>query len=450
MIKVWVEPVKKQKWLPGKTILLITQIVFAVILLWVLAIGYVVINKYVSLNRKADQLAQLAYYDQRKEGLKQDNGFLKDQNTAKIISEVSALYTTKKDQFNQTNDYYQNLQTPYENFLQYFFLPPLNIWKDKYTGKIDETLIGKKYLEDNTYLDVNLISQWTDFFKNIGWDSSQNEIKSISIWAIGEKESWTFSIPIDVTFSAQKKRPFLLLVDKLSITSNRENVSLINDFFFNFWNVLKEKDDTKSDQQIGEELYAWAHSGTSNYVTDDDVVKAIRNTASCDQTTEAQLCYFNFREKMRTIPSLAYGVWVQQSSKAYELKLFLQGLPPLINVKSFVFQKKADWSYDGQISMEAYGKWMSEAELQEIATYLWSKCANGLVLSPAVAISQLDEVIRSTTTISQISNEKSKDLNDLREMFEEVSKTYDGLPWFQKAVQLFNIYRMLSENHMCQ
>ena len=32
-------------------------------------------------------------------------------------------------------------ETWFENLLQYFLLPPLNIWKDKYTNEIDETLV---------------------------------------------------------------------------------------------------------------------------------------------------------------------------------------------------------------------------------------------------------------------------------------------------------------------
>lgn len=47
-----------------------------------------------------------------------------------------------------------------------------------------------------------------------------------------EDETGFFSMPITVSFSANSKRAFLLLVDKLSMTSNKENVSLINEFFY--------------------------------------------------------------------------------------------------------------------------------------------------------------------------------------------------------------------------
>ncbi len=126
----------------------------------------------------------------------------------------------------------------------------MNIWKDQYTNEIDETLIGKKFLQNNTYLDVNLISQWTDFFKNIGVDSLNNDIKSINVGSVSEGSNGTFSISFDVSFTAKTKRSFLLFIDKMSITSNKDNVALINTFFFNLWGVLKEKHNTTVDSEI--------------------------------------------------------------------------------------------------------------------------------------------------------------------------------------------------------
>ena len=39
-------------------------------------------------------------------------------------------------------------------------------------------------------------------------------------------------MPVTVSFTANSKRAFLLLVDKLSMTSNRDNISLIDEFFY--------------------------------------------------------------------------------------------------------------------------------------------------------------------------------------------------------------------------
>ncbi len=71
---------------------------------------------------------------------------------------------------------------------------------------------------------------------------------------------------------------------------------------------------------------------------------------------------------------------------------------------------------------------MSDAEVQQIAAFLGAKCANDIVLSPSVALAQLDEVIKQASSISQISNEKSKDLAQLRDAFDAINQKYDSLP----------------------
>jgi len=55
-----------------------------------------------------------------------------------------------------------------------------------------------------------------------------------------EDETSFFSMPITVSFVANSKRAFLLLADKLSITSNKENISLINEFFYYLRNEIKK------------------------------------------------------------------------------------------------------------------------------------------------------------------------------------------------------------------
>jgi len=50
-----------------------------------------------------------------------------------------------------------------------------------------------------------------------------------------------FYLPITVTFSSPNKRSFLLLVNKLSMTSNINNISLVNEFFFYLLMNIKER-----------------------------------------------------------------------------------------------------------------------------------------------------------------------------------------------------------------
>jgi hypothetical protein len=45
---------------------------------------------------------------------------------------------------------------------------------------------------------------------------------------------------MNIKFISNSKRSFLLLVEKLSITSNQKNISLINEFIYNLRKNIKE------------------------------------------------------------------------------------------------------------------------------------------------------------------------------------------------------------------
>lgn len=498
-----------------RAMLRLSRGIFIVVVLGACASIYLAISAFISMQNQTDGLRLMSVYAKEKSLIPQW-AFRKQVDVQRTVDDVITMYGQTEAQLAATQTYYDSLQQPYQHFLQYFLLPPLNIWKDKYTGKIDDTLIGKKFLINNAYLDVNLISQWTDFFKNIGQNSPKNEIKSITVGNIIEKDGSIFTMPIDVTFLAQTKRSFLLLVDKLSMTSNRANISLLNEFFYHMWAVLNEKQalldawsqasgevlsqeassvDTTTlsgneivegtisgdsadqsgattevapvlpeaiaaltDAELGEQIYIWATSGSSTYITDADINEVIRRTAGCEQG-EGAACYFKFREKYRSLPELAYTVGLQNSNKVKELRSFLEKMPPMINVKSFTFTKQAVATvaagpeslrgYEGKLMIDVYGKSMSAAEVSEIATYLGKICTNGTPLDPAVAVSQIDAVINQAASVVQISNEKSKQLADLKKAFVQASAGYETLPGFKKAVKLFEVYRMLEENRLC-
>jgi hypothetical protein len=468
-------------------------IVMIIALLWSV---YLTVMKFLALQPKSKDLALVSSYVDERSQVSLDK-LRKDVDAQKLISDVMWLQQKADGQTAAIKGYFSDLQKPYENLLQYFLLPPLNIWKDKYTGQIDSRLIGEKYLDNNIYLDVNMVSRRTEFFKNIGSDSAKNEIKTIDVGGVVEREWWVFIIPISLTFAAQTKRSFLLLVDKLSMTSNRVNLALMNEFFYNVWNVLAEKDiaaqkgemeavaalprseelwntwtlDTWStaqspvrtlltDKQIGQKFYAWVYaSDADTFVTSADIQEAVKRTASCEGADVwSSKCYFMFREKMRSLPQLAYTIGMESSDKVAELRNFLKTLPPIINVKSFVFQKEnsaTNATQDSsaglvwQLSVDIYGKSMSEAEVQEIALYLGNQCTNGVPLDPDVALRQIDVYISKADSIEKISNEKSKQFIDLKKALTAINGSYAWLPGFKKAIKLFEVYRMLDENRLC-
>lgn len=173
-------------------------------------------------------------------------------------------------------EYQTVLNSTYENFLKNIYLPPLNIWKNIYTDKIDENLVGKKFLKENPYTDLALITKRSNFFKDVGDQSQFNEITNISISAVEEDDTTgIFRIPISLSFSSPNRRSFLLLVEKLSMTSSKENISLINELMYHFREEVKktkgesiygmftgaEREGISHDKKIGYALYLRINNG---------------------------------------------------------------------------------------------------------------------------------------------------------------------------------------------
>ncbi len=451
--------------------------IFIGLVYWIFIISW----KYKELDTLTSSLNLTSIYSDARNSVRtsistsssdQKNQFLKSLQQKEKLVDVIELNKVAESQYMQTQNYIDAIQKPYDNLLYYYLLPPLNIWKNRFTGKIDDTLIWQKYLNNNIYLDVNLINKRTNFFKDIGNDSPKNEIKDINIWEVFEDNSnGIFTIWIEVSFVAQTKRSFLLLVDKLSTTSNKENLWLMNEFFYNLWTVIKDRDawwtwsisswwvlltSSSGDAQIWVNIYKWIVDTKSTYISEQDIINTIKRFANCE-SGDMDECYFKFREKIRNLPSLAYTLWMPNTNKQNELRWFLKNMSPLMNVKWFTFRKmnsannrEENRSYEWTISVEAYWRSMWPTEVDEIGTYLWSIClADASPLNPGSALVQLERTIKQATQISQFSNEKSKQLNDLRESINSSNLVYWWLPWLKKVVNLFELYRMLLDNWLC-
>ena len=50
-----------------------------------------------------------------------------------------------------------------------------------------------------------------------------------------------FYVPITISFKSDSKRAFLLLVDKVSTTSNSVNIGLINEFSYYLFNAIRDQ-----------------------------------------------------------------------------------------------------------------------------------------------------------------------------------------------------------------
>lgn len=229
---VFIKNLKENKKLQAKSAL-IFLLVTILILWWIIVQIYIITS---NLNKKSDQLRDLNKYNNVEEISRLTNEFwvdkIKDINN--IIDEYQSLEQKKEWMLNYMNQ----LQAPYIHFLSNVLLPSQNIWKDPYTEKISTNIIGEEYLKRNPYLDTNLLDTWWSFFKKVSsW--LYNEIKDIKITPIRE-EKWMFDLDITVNFESPDRPAFLMLISKLSSTSNKKNVSSINEFLFNIWKVIKE------------------------------------------------------------------------------------------------------------------------------------------------------------------------------------------------------------------
>jgi len=384
-----------------------------------------------------------------------------------------------KKEIAKYQQYLAALQIPYTYFLQYVYLPSLNVRKEKYTNKIDTTLMGIQFLEKNPYNDITLLQKRWDFFKNLGDNNETNDILDMKIGDLVEDEKWFFSMPITVSFVANSKRAFLLLADKLSITSNKENISLINEFFYYLRNEIKkwkeveiknlEKkysgvwwsgEESDQDKIVGYHIYKRIFAGESNVLIDNKIIdKTIKNIVSCTNETD-EVCYYKFRERYRDIPSFGYLLWTDFGSNGAEnLKKFIVQMPPIFSIKEFVFDKikqptlsnTNNIAYQGKVTIVVYGRSASLEEVEEIALALWKKCLwENKKLTTQEWLNLVQSAIVRLSDLSRVEKIYGDNLRELKNIFENIHNEYDSLNNYKKTIRNFEIYRMLFDAGLCK
>lgn len=430
-----------------------------------------------NLQTKNSQLINLSTYDTN---ILQKNNYTKNfwKNWDNILDLTKENDQIKSD-IERYNEYLRDLQIPYKDFLQYIYLPVLNIWKDKYTNQIDTEMMGIKFLQNNPYSDIVLIQKRSDFFKNVWENWESNEISDITIWDIIESNSWFFHIPVSVSFVSNSKRSFLLLVDKLSMTSSKENISSINEFFYYLRDQIKKdksseiKDLTKkyeilfwswnlTDQNkiIWYHLYNRVFNNQENILIDNKIIdKTVKAVIACDDIND-ELCYYKFREKYRDIPEFGYLIWTDSKiNYVQKFKDLLLNLPPVFSVKEFSFDKQnpgqsinaKNIQYKGQIVIDVYGKWISNNDIDEIWSVLWKKCFwwDDKVLSIQVALDLITSTLKKLSSFDKIDKSQNDNLWQLKNLLEKINSDYPNLTNYKKVIKLFEIYRMIDDAGLC-
>lgn len=388
----------------------------------------------------------------------------------KTINDIIDYNLTIKDEDWEFEKYLQNIQSPYDNFLQYLLLPSLNIWKDEFLWDIDDSIIWEKYLEKNPYDDIALLDKWSNFIKDVWTNNEYNEINTIEIWGMADEWEY-FYIPIKISYTAPSYRVFLLLVEKLSVTSNKKNLSLINELTYNIRQKIKEKKPGEilaikeayewfsDDKAIGYSLYNRVKWESEYTLIDDEIINEAINEIAICQNESVEYCYYKFRNKYRNLPSIAYTIWLNWSwSKTEMLRTFYQNLPQVIKVVDFTYdwewevtkdmtntnQKKYNWTID----LKIYWKWLNEEEVVEIQKLLWEKCL-WVDLTPDVALEQITSRIANIWSDRNIDTYSANMLLELETLIKDIRDNFNGLNNYKKIVKTFEIYRMLNEWDIC-
>ncbi len=433
------------------------------------------------LNRKTPELLLLKSYDMRD---LQANAITQPIiKNAETIKDLLDENMTTELEIQKYTDYLHSLQVPYTYLLQYIYLPSLNVWKEKYTDKIDTNLIGLKFLQKNPFNDITLLQKRGDFFKNLGDNNESNDILDMKIGDFAENESGFFSMPITVSFVANSKRAFLLLADKLSTTSNKENISLINEFFYYLRAEIKKTKDTEikaleknsplgsgdssakageinDDKLIWYHLYNRIFNGGTNTLIDNTIIdKTIKSIISCNNDSD-EVCYYKFRERYRNIPTFWYLVGTDFGTNGAEnLKKFILGLPPIFSIKSFEFDKiksptlsnVSNSKYQGKVTLLVYGRSASPAEVVQIANALGNKCLwENKPLTTVDSIGIIQNAIMKLSDVNKIDKGYGDNLRELKGLIEQIDKDYPTLSNYKKTIKLFELYRMLSDAGLCK
>jgi hypothetical protein len=260
------------------------------------------------------------------------------------------------------------------------------------------------------------------------------------------------------------------LVEKLSTTSNGSNIALINEFMYNLWKNIKEdqKDTIKIlssqyDTWFNEDKVIWYHiyqrifqDKKNELITDKIINKTIKDTIVCGNESDAY-CYYKFRDKYRSIPSLAYTIWLEDSkNKTQNFKKFLKNLPPVININKFTFDRDIKpgisnyekTQYKWEIQMDIYGKGISNDDVKDIAILLGDKCL-WTELTTQAALNKIDKTLVNIWNITKGNTTNTSTLREIQKIIENIKTKYNGFSNYKKTIKLFEIYRMLQDWNLC-
>jgi len=159
---------------------IISIIVALIVICWAAYYWKVVIDRYVELNNRSDELKQISSYN-----VKPDVDKLSayvEWNNISTINWIIWISNAIEEELASDELFKQQQKNYYEVLLQNIYLPTLNVWKDPYTKNFNMWILWQKYLETDKFQDLYLIQYWSDFAKYVWNDADYNTIDNITIW----------------------------------------------------------------------------------------------------------------------------------------------------------------------------------------------------------------------------------------------------------------------------
>jgi len=484
---------------------IVSMIIAIGVLCWAIYYWKIVLDEYAEINSKSDSLKDISTY-----GISYNSELLYPYSEWNSMTNINVNWMIEinknvEEEIINNEIFKQQQKSYYEVLLQNIYLPSLNVWKDPYTKNFNMWILWQKYLESDKFQDLYLIQYWSDFAKYVWNDADYNTISNVTIWdkVVLEDNPAYFYTPITISFSSPNKRSFLLLINKLSTTSNQNNIALLNEFFFyllrsirdlkaevindlmeeyrkefssssswdlptNYSELTDEELSIYRDRVIWYNLYHWINDDwvlweDSPLIDDEVILKTIKDSALCSSSEAEQKCFYNFREKYRNLPYLAYQIGMENyqwgnNARTEWLHDFLKTLPSAIAITNFGFEKISDSSflnnkeeeYEWEITFNAYGRNITDSELEESSLMLWKLCfwsTSDQSISPDVALKRVNETISSYGWEREYTNVSS--LWELQTLFEAINKNYEKMNNYEKMIKLFEIWRMLNDANLC-
>lgn len=162
------------------------------------------------------------------------------------ISELIFIEDNLKKENIEYNNIYNSYKYPYEKLLSYIFLPSVDIWKNKFSWKINVDVFWSEYLNKADFIDLNLMKYWSNYFissykskwKLYQWE--KNRIDNIWIWKFSLLKGTNITtLPITLNFWLNDDKSFYWLISKLTSTSDQKDIMIISEFTYYLWKNVK-------------------------------------------------------------------------------------------------------------------------------------------------------------------------------------------------------------------